>query len=61
MQTGDDSKATLACYLGATIRELRQRHDLTQVADQTGISRVMRSKIENAQTSTGLDVLHGIA
>ncbi|HKT94411.1 MAG TPA: XRE family transcriptional regulator [Paraburkholderia sp.] len=63
MQTRDDSKAPLERYLGATIRELRQRHDLTiaQVADQAGISRGMLSKIENAQTSTGLDVLHRIA
>lgn len=63
MQTGDDSKAPLERYLGSTIRELRQRHDLTiaQVADQAGISRGMLSKIENAQTSTGLDVLHRIA
>jgi transcriptional regulator with XRE-family HTH domain len=63
MQTGDDSKAPLERYLGATIRELRQRHGLTiaQVADQAGISRGMLSKIENAQTSTGLDVLHRIA
>ena len=63
MHTGDDSKAPLERYLGATIRELRQRHDLTiaQVADQAGISRGMLSKIENAQTSTGLDVLHRIA
>lgn len=63
MQTGDDSKAPLERYLGSTIRELRQRHDLTiaQVADQAGISRGMLSKIENAQTSTGLDVLNRIA
>ncbi|CAG9274394.1 helix-turn-helix domain-containing protein [Paraburkholderia unamae] len=63
MQTGDDSKAPLERYLGAAIRELRQRHGLTiaQVADQAGISRGMLSKIENAQTSTGLDVLHRIA
>jgi transcriptional regulator with XRE-family HTH domain len=63
MQNGDDTKAPLERYLGATIRELRQSHGLTiaQVSEQAGISRGMLSKIENAQTSTGLDVLHRIA
>lgn len=63
MQTADDSKTPLERYLGATLRELRLRHGLTiaQVADQAGISRGMLSKIENAQTSTGLDVLNRIA
>ncbi|TCK84086.1 XRE family transcriptional regulator [Paraburkholderia sp. BL9I2N2] len=63
MQNGEDSKNSLERYLGATIRELRQRHGLTiaQVSEQAGISRGMLSKIENAQTSTGLDVLNRIA
>jgi transcriptional regulator with XRE-family HTH domain len=63
MQTEDDRKNPLEHYLGATIRELRQRHGLTiaQVCEQAGISRGMLSKIENAQTSTGLDVLNRIA
>ena len=63
MQNGDDPKNPLEHYLGATIRELRHRHGLTiaQVAEQAGISRGMLSKIENAQTSTGLDVLNRIA
>ena len=63
MQHGEDSKNPLERYLGATIRELRLRHGLTiaQVAAQAGISRGMLSKIENAQTSTGLDVLNRIA
>jgi transcriptional regulator with XRE-family HTH domain len=63
MQTGDTRKNLLEQYLGATIRELRQRHGLTiaQVSEQAGISRGMLSKIENAQTSTGLDVLNRIA
>lgn len=63
MQNGEDSKSSLERYLGATIRELRQRHGLTiaQVSEQAGISRGMLSKIENAQTSTGLDVLNRIA
>lgn len=63
MQTADDNKTPLERYLGTTIRDLRQRHGLTiaQVADQAGISRGMLSKIENAQTSTGLDVLSRIA
>jgi transcriptional regulator with XRE-family HTH domain len=63
MQTGDTRKNLLEQYLGATIRELRQRHGLTiaQISEQAGISRGMLSKIENAQTSTGLDVLNRIA
>ncbi|WP_114814408.1 helix-turn-helix domain-containing protein [Paraburkholderia kururiensis] len=63
MPTADDSKTPLERYLGTTIRELRQSHDLTiaQVAEQAGISRGMLSKIENAQTSAGLDVLNRIA
>ena len=63
MHHGDDSKTALERFLGAAIRDLRQRHALTiaQVAEQAGISRGMLSKIENAQTSTGLDVLHRIA
>lgn len=63
MQSGEDSKNSLERYLGATIRDLRRRHGLTiaQVSEQAGISRGMLSKIENAQTSTGLDVLNRIA
>ncbi|WP_144107180.1 helix-turn-helix domain-containing protein [Paraburkholderia sp. BCC1886] len=63
MQNGEDSKTSLERYLGTTIRELRLRHGLTiaQVSEQAGISRGMLSKIENAQTSTGLDVLNRIA
>lgn len=63
MQNGDDCSNPLERYLGATIRELRQRHGLTiaQVSAQASISRGMLSKIENAQTSTGLDVLNRIA
>lgn len=63
MQNSEDSKTSLERYLGATIRELRQRHGLTiaQVSEQANISRGMLSKIENAQTSTGLDVLNRIA
>lgn len=50
-------------YIGNTIRDLRQRHDLTiaEVAEQVGISRGMWSKIENAQTATSLDTLVKIA
>ncbi|KAM3102184.1 helix-turn-helix domain-containing protein [Phormidesmis sp. 146-12] len=46
-------------YLGNTIRELRLKHGLTiaEVSDQTGISRGMLSKIENAQTATSLETL----
>ena len=48
MQTEDDRKNPLEHYLGATIRELRQRHGLTiaQVCEQAGIGRGMLSKIE---------------
>ena len=54
---------SLARYLGNTIRELRQKHGLTiaVVAEQTGISRGMLSKIENAQTATSLDTLAKLA
>ena len=49
--------------VGAAIKELRQRHGLTiaQVSEQTGISRGMLSKIENGQTSAGMDTLSRIA
>ncbi len=53
----------LGRYLGTTIRDLRQKHKLTiaEVAEQTGISRGMLSKIENAQTATSLETLVKIA
>jgi transcriptional regulator with XRE-family HTH domain len=53
----------LARYLGSTVRELRQQHGLTiaEVADQTGLSRGMLSKIENAQTATSLETLAKVA
>lgn len=49
--------------VGAAIREQRQRHSLTlaQVAEQAGISRGMLSKIENGQTTAGMDTLARIA
>lgn len=58
-----ESERQLERYLGRTIRELRQKHRLTiaEVAEQTGISRGMLSKIENAQTATSLDTLVKIA
>jgi transcriptional regulator with XRE-family HTH domain len=54
-----ESDHALERYLGNTIRELRLKHGLTiaEVADQTGISRGMLSKIENAQTATSLETL----
>ena len=54
---------SLERYVGNTIRELRQKHELTiaEVAEQTGISRGMLSKIENAQTATSLDTLAKLA
>jgi len=49
--------------VGTAIRELRLRHALTiaQVAEKAGISRGMLSKIENGQTSAGMDTLSRIA
>jgi transcriptional regulator with XRE-family HTH domain len=49
--------------VGAAIKEQRQRHGLTiaQMSEQTGISRGMLSKIENGQTSAGMDTLGRIA
>jgi transcriptional regulator with XRE-family HTH domain len=54
---------SLERYIGNTIRELRQKHGLTiaEIADQTGISRGMLSKIENAQTATSLETLTKLA
>ncbi|MBW4583397.1 MAG: XRE family transcriptional regulator [Tildeniella nuda ZEHNDER 1965/U140] len=54
---------TLERYVGNTIRDLRQRHGLTiaEVAEQSGISRGMLSKIENAQTATSLETLARLA
>jgi transcriptional regulator with XRE-family HTH domain len=50
-------------HLGATVRDLRQRHNLTiaDVAGRADISRGMLSKIENGQSSTSLDTLSHIA
>jgi transcriptional regulator with XRE-family HTH domain len=49
--------------VGAATRELRLKHGLTiaQVAEQAGISRGMLSKIENGQTTAGMDTLARIA
>lgn len=57
------SSPSLEETVGAAIRELRQKHGLTiaQVADQADISRGMVSKIENGQTSAGMDTLARIA
>jgi DNA-binding XRE family transcriptional regulator len=58
-----EANAPLERYIGNTVRELRQKHRLTiaEVAEQTGISRGMLSKIENAQTSTSLETLAKLA
>lgn len=57
------SLPSLEASVGAAIREQRQKHGSTiaQVAEQAGISRGMLSKIENGQTSAGLDTLARIA
>jgi transcriptional regulator with XRE-family HTH domain len=49
--------------VGAAIREQRQKHGLTiaQVAEQADVSRGMLSKIENGQTTAGMDTLARIA
>lgn len=54
---------TMEEAVGFAIKEQRQRHGLTiaQVSEQTGISRGMLSKIENGQTSAGMDTLGRIA
>lgn len=54
---------SLERYIGSTIREMRQKLGLTiaEISDQTGISRGMLSKIENAQTATSLDTLAKLA
>ena len=64
MEKGPDAPVvSLEESVGAAMRELRQRHGLTlaQVSEQSGISRGMLSKIENGQTSAGMDTLSRIA
>jgi transcriptional regulator with XRE-family HTH domain len=50
-------------YIGSTVRDMRQKLGLTiaEIAEQTGISRGMLSKIENAQTATSLETLAKLA
>lgn len=59
----EENSASLARYLGNTVKELRQNHHLTlaEVAERAGISRGMLSKIENAQTATSLESLSKLA
>lgn len=54
---------SLERYIGSTIREMRQKLGLTiaEISEQTGISRGMLSKIENAQTATSLETLAKLA
>lgn len=54
-----DLGSDLERYIGNAIRELRNQQDLTiaDVAELTGISKGMLSKIENAQTAMSLDTL----
>ena len=64
MEKSDDAcAASLEESVGVAIREIRQRHGLTlaQVSEQADISRGMLSKIENGQTSAGMDTLSRIA
>jgi transcriptional regulator with XRE-family HTH domain len=62
-KNADSPTASLEESVGAAIKELRQRHGLTiaQVSEQASISRGMLSKIENGQTSAGMDTLARIA
>ena len=57
------SSPSLEETVGAAIREQRQKHGLTiaQVAEQADVSRGMLSKIENGQTTAGMDTLARIA
>ena len=57
------SSPSLEETVGAAIREQRLKHGLTiaQVAEQADISRGMLSKIENGQTTAGMDTLARIA
>jgi transcriptional regulator with XRE-family HTH domain len=57
------NRPSLEASVGTAIRELRQRDGLTiaVVAEQAGVSRGMLSKIENGQTSAGMDTLARIA
>lgn len=54
---------SLERFIGSTIREMRQKLGLTiaEISEQTGISRGMLSKIENAQTATSLETLAKLA
>ena len=64
MEKASDTPApSLEASVGAAIRELRLRHGLTlaQVCEQAQISRGMLSKIENGQTSAGMDTLSRLA
>jgi transcriptional regulator with XRE-family HTH domain len=56
-------KPDLESFLGLAIRHERVRQDLTiaQVAERTGLSRGMLSKIENGQASMSLDSLSRLA
>ena len=60
---GDKPAISLEESVGSAIKELRQRHGLTiaQVSEQASISRGMLSKIENGQTSAGMETLARIA
>ena len=59
----DKPAVSLEESVGSAIKELRQRHGLTiaQVSEQASISRGMLSKIENGQTSAGMETLARIA
>ena len=54
---------SLGRNLGTTMRQLRLQHSLTiaEVAERTGISRGMLSKIENGLAATSLETLEQLA
>lgn len=63
VESTSEAVNALEHYIGSTVREMRQRLGLTiaEIAEQTGISRGMLSKIENAQTATSLETLAKLA
>ncbi len=59
MENSDEITEGLERYIGSSMHRLRTRQGLTiaDVAEISGISRGMLSKIENAQTAMSLDTL----
>lgn len=62
-ETDKSPAGSLERYVGGTIRDLRRAHGLTiaDIAEKTGISRGMLSRIETGQTASSLEGLNRIA